>query len=184
MTVDGMYKAQTQHRQLFQGDLVQPPNPASGMRDFDFFVGTWRVHHRQLKRRLAGCAEWIEFGGTAVARPLLDGAANFDDNLLELPSGAYRAVTLRAFDANTNQWSIWWLDGRSPLGPLDPPVRGGFQHGIGTFYADDSFEGKPIRMRFIWSRMARGSCQWEQAFSNDRGLHWETNWIMNFTRTE
>ena len=157
---------------------------AAGVHDFDFLVGTWRVQHRQLKQRLAGSVDWIEFGGTTVAQPLMGGAANFDDNLLELPDGAYRAVTLRSFDAKTQQWSIWWLDGRTPLGPLDPPVRGGFQNGIGTFYADDSFAGKPIRVRFIWSCIAESSCQWQQAFSSDQGLNWETNWIMRFTRSE
>jgi hypothetical protein len=163
---------------------MQPAMTVPGMRDFDFFTGSWRVRHRQLKQRLAGSKEWIEFGGTTLARPLMGGAANFDDNLLELPGGAYRAVTLRAFDARTNQWSIWWLDGRTPWGPLDPPVRGGFQDGIGTFYADDCFECKAIRIRFIWSGIAASSCQWEQAFSSDQGLNWETNWIMGFTRSE
>jgi hypothetical protein len=163
---------------------VELSKAACGVHDFDFFVGTWRVQHRQLKRRLAGSTEWNEFDGTTTAQPLMDGAANFDDNFLDLTGGAYRAITLRCFDAKTNQWSIWWLDGRTPLGPLDPPMRGGFKEGIGTFYADDSFEGKPIRVRFIWSRIAASSCQWEQAFSSDRGSTWETNWIMAFTRSE
>lgn len=92
-----------------------------GLHDFDFFVGYWQVRHQQLRQRLAGSEEWIEFAGTAVAQPLMGGYGNFDDNVLELPSGTYHAVTLRAFDAKTKQWSIWWLDGRTPLDPLDPP---------------------------------------------------------------
>jgi hypothetical protein len=42
-------------------------------------------------------------------------------------------VTLRSFDPATGQWSIWYLDTRAPLGPLDPPVRGSFRDGVGTF---------------------------------------------------
>ncbi|HMH87817.1 MAG TPA: hypothetical protein VK523_04195 [Steroidobacteraceae bacterium] len=155
-----------------------------GLDDFDFLTGSWRVRHRQLKERLAGSQEWIEFPGTTVAQKLMGGHANFDDNVLELPGDAYRAVTLRAFDAKTNQWSIWWLDGRTPSGPLDPPVRGRFEDGVGTFYADDSYQGKPIRVRFIWSNITASSCQWEQAFSGDQGAHWETNWIMTFERAD
>src|SRR5208283_6106459 len=68
------------------------------------------------------------------------------------------------------------------LGPLDPPVRGSFQDGVGTFYADDTWEGKPIRMRFIWSKITATSCHWEQAFSTDKGVTWETNWVQDIQR--
>jgi hypothetical protein len=156
--------------------------PHSALHDFDFFAGRWRVHHRQLKQRLAGCEDWIEFTGSTTAQLLMDGRGNMDDNVLELPGGAYRAVTLRAFDAKAEQWCIWWLDGRTPAGPLDPPMRGIFTNGVGTFYADDAFDGRAIRVRFIWSKITTVSCQWEQAFSADQGMNWETNWVMQFTR--
>ena len=93
--------------------------------DFDFYMGTWRVHHRRLKARLVGSDEWEEFEGTSRAWPILDGAGNIDDNVLELPGGTYRAISLRTYDPVTDKWSIWWLDGRTP-GRLDPPVVGGF----------------------------------------------------------
>jgi hypothetical protein len=157
-------------------------NAAAGTHDFDFFVGRWRVHHRRLTARLVNNHEWVHFEGTTVTQTLLGGYGNIDDNVLELPGDPYRAVTLRAFDAKTGQWSIWWLDSRSPKGPLDPPVRGSFRDGVGTFYADDTFNNKPIRVRFIWSRITPTSCHWEQAFSPDGGKSWETNWEMDFVR--
>jgi hypothetical protein len=155
---------------------------SSGLHDFDFFVGSWRVQHRRLKERLANSHEWLSFDGTAVAQLLLGGAGNVDDNELNLPGDPYRAVTLRAFDAKTGEWSIWWLDSRSPRGPLGPPVRGRFKDGVGTFYADDTFNDKHIRVRFIWSKITATSCHWEQAFSPDGGKSWETNWEMDFIR--
>ena len=156
--------------------------PRSAVHDFDFYMGSWRVHHRRLNERLAGTDEWEEFEGTSVAWPLLDGAGNVDDNLLELPAGTYRAISLRSFDPATNQWSIWWLDGRSP-GRLDPPVVGGFEDGVGTFIAEDTFKDKPILVRFLWSDITVSTCRWEQAFSPDGGATWETNWEMDFLRT-
>ena len=154
----------------------------TGLNDFDFLMGEWRVHHRRLKERLAGSHEWIEFAGTSSARKLMDGAGNVDDNFVDLPGGSYRAASLRSYDAKSGQWSIWWLDGRMPLGPLDPPVRGRFENGIGTFFADDMFNGKPIRVRYVWSQITPTTCHWEQAFSPDGGKTWETNWVMDFAR--
>lgn len=166
--------------------LAAGPRPAAagGLHDFDFLAGHWHVHHRRLQQRLAGSHEWLEFGGSAAARLLMDGAGNVDDNVIELPDGAYRAVTLRAFDPATGLWSIWWLDGRRPAGPLDPPVRGRFEGGVGTFYADDTYEGRPIRVRYRWSGITRAACHWEQAFSADGGRTWETNWTMEFRRAD
>ena len=48
---------------------------------------------------------------------------------------------------------------------------------------DDEDAGRPIRIRFIWSKITSSSAQWEQAFSLDGGQTWETNWIMEMTRT-
>ena len=168
-----------------------PPKPGqsaagnlAGLHDFDFLVGSWRVHHRRLKERLAGNQEWVPFEGTCVMRKLMDGFGNVDDNVLNLPEGAYRAVGLRSYDPKTAQWQIWWLDGRMPSNPLDPPVRGGFANGVGTFETDDTLRGKPIRVRFTWSKITPTSAHWEQAFSPDAGKTWETNWTMEFERTE
>ena len=149
--------------------------------DFDFYMGTWRVRHRRLRERLAGSDEWDEFEGSSRAWPILDGAGNIDDNVLELPTGTYRAISLRTFDPATDQWSIWWLDGRTP-GRLDPPVVGGFRDGVGTFLAADTFNGRRILVRFLWSDMTDTTCRWEQAFSDDGGTTWEVNWIMESTR--
>jgi hypothetical protein len=149
--------------------------------DFDFFMGRWRVRHRRLKARLAGCHDWIEFDGETVTQPTLGGFGNMDDNTLDLPGGAYRAMTVRTFDPKSGRWSIWWLDGRYP-GRLDPPVTGRFENGVGTFFGDDVLEGKPIRVRFLWTGADSGAPRWEQAFSADGGQTWETNWTMAFTR--
>jgi hypothetical protein len=162
--------------------ISQIDSSTLGVHDFDFLVGQWRVHHRKLKERLANNHEWIEFEGTLNSQPLMEGYSNVDDLVLEVPGGAYRGVALRSFDSKTHQWSIWWLDSRTPLGPLDPPMRGSFHNGVGTFYADDTFNGRPVRIRFIWSKITPTSCHWEQAYSPDGGKTWETNWVQDIAR--
>lgn len=155
----------------------------SGVGDFDFFTGNWQVKHRRLKERLANCDEWLEFGGSTSVISILGGAGNMDDNLLDMPGGAYRAATLRSYDAVKGLWSIWWLDGRYPT-HLDVPMQGRFVNGTGEFYADDTFAGQAIRVRFLWNIPSEDQPRWEQAFSVDEGITWETNWVMEFTRIE
>jgi hypothetical protein len=155
-------------------------NPA--VRDFDFLMGRWTVKHRKLQQRLVNSNDWLEFDGTLFAQKLMDGYSNVDDNVFFVPGGTYRGVGLRSFDAKTQQWSIWWLDSRMPLGPLDPPVRGRFKDGVGTFYAEDSQDGKPVRVRFTWSGITPTTAHWEQAMSTDGGKTWEVNWVMDFKR--
>jgi hypothetical protein len=149
--------------------------------DFDFHFGSWRAHHRRLKERLAGSTDWVEFGGTATAGPLLGGSGNMDDNVFHTPGGDYRGVTLRAFNPETKTWAIWWLDGRFPH-TLDSPMIGSFENGVGTFYADETFNGEPIKVRFLWLDITPTSHRWEQAFSTDGGKTWETNWVTVFSK--
>lgn len=148
---------------------------------FDFLPGDWRIHHRRLKHRLKACQDWEEFEGHSSAWPVLGGLGNIDDNHIELPSGPYRALTLRSVNPLTGEWTIWWLDGRFP-GQLDAPMRGSFRDGTGVFFGDDLLDGRPIRIRFIWSEMSADRARWEQAFSGDGGASWETNWVMRLER--
>ena len=157
---------------------------ARGPRDFDFLIGTWQVHHRRLKERLANNHEWIEFDGTCRNYPLMNSWANVDENVFNMPGGAYRGVGLRSYDPKSDQWAIWWLDGRYPFANLDPPVKGRFVDGVGTFETDSTFNGKPIRVRFVWSRITSTTAHWEQSFSPDGGKTWETNWVMDFQRVK
>lgn len=97
--------------------------------DFDFAIGSWNVAHRRLRERLANCGEWLEFPGTSETRKVLGGHGNVEDNFLELPGGSYRAVALRSFNEEQQNWAIWWLDGRNPAS-LDAPVIGSFRGGV------------------------------------------------------
>jgi len=153
----------------------------SATHDFDFLHGSWVVRHRKLRRRLAGDTSWDEFGGTMRCRPILSGLGNVDDNVIHLPDGSYEACTLRLYNPASGCWSIHWVDGRDPK--LDPPLTGGFADSTGTFLGEDVFEGRPILIRFLWTP-GLAAARWEQAFSDDGGASWETNWSMAFSRAD
>ena len=150
--------------------------------DWDWLLGSWDVWHRRLKDRLVGSDEWEEFTGKSAFWLTMGGLGNVDDNSLEIPSGSYRGLSIRAFDAGSGKWAIWWLDGRNPT-HIDPPVLGAFAGDTGTFIGRDTFRDRPIVIRFVWRDIQGPRPWWEQAFSPDDGVSWEVNWRNYFTRT-
>ena len=158
-------------------DVLQNEATAS---DFDFWFGSWDVRNRWLRRRLAGSDDWEEFDATVVARPLLDGVGNEDEFRTD-HAGGFIGMSLRFFDPERRRWSIYWADSRRP-GELDPPVFGTFSGDVGLFEGEDVHRGRPILVRFTWSGVTTPTPRWEQAFSDDGGRTWETNWVMDFTR--
>jgi hypothetical protein len=149
--------------------------------DFDFLHGKWNSHNRRLSERLAGSDEWEEFEATIVTRPSLDGLGNQEEFRTEY-DGGFVGVAFRFFDPASRQWSIYWADSRRPALLLEPPVIGSFSGDVGLFECDDTFDGRPIRVRYKWSAVTTPRPRWEQAFSEDGGETWETNWVADFTR--
>jgi len=159
--------------------LAEPAdNDRSGAHGFDFLFGEWRVRHR-LQR---ATGEWWEFDGTCSNRGLMTGAANVEEHIFTKPSGTSYGVALRAYDAQKDHWSIWWLDSRYMSGPLAAANVGRFENGVGLFYVDFTDDAKAIRSRLKWSDITATSARWEQAYSYDGGKTWDTNWIMLFER--
>lgn len=158
---------------------VETPGDLSGVHDFDFLFGEWRVRHRILRPLQGGT--WSEFEGRCSERPLMDGRGNVEEHRFERPTGVTYGVAIRAYDPKTAEWAIWWIDSRLPHGDMDPPMRGRFKNGVGTFYSDSTLDGKPIRVRFLWSG-DKTAAHWEQAYSGDGGKTWQTNWVMDFSR--
>lgn len=146
--------------------------------DFEFLYGTWAVHHRRLRRRLAGCTEWEEFDGTTICAPILGGVGNFEQAWM--PTIGAIGSALRLFDPTTRQWSIHWSSNLSPR--LDPALVGSFVGGVGTFLADDTHEGASVHVRFVWDEIADDAARWSQAIAPAGTDQWETNWVMQFAK--
>ena len=157
-----------------------------GARDFDFYMGRWRIQNKRLVKRLAGSTEWETFEATAHAQPLPGGIGNYDDFIAEKWRPGFVGVSFRVFNPASKKWTIYWLDnktgGLDANGQLTIGVVGEFKNGTGIFTCTDEFEGKPIVVRYTWSNITQNAARWEQAFSPDGGKTWETNWVMEQTR--
>ena len=141
------------------------PTARDGRNDFNFAYGTWRTHYRILKDRLVGSHQWYECHGTSVFRPFWGGSGNLEEGDMTCPNRYIGLMTLRLYDAQTHQWTLWW--GTKKLGIPPPPQVGHFDaNGVGDFYSYDNWKGTPIIVRFHWTKV-NGNPHFEQAFSTD-----------------
>jgi hypothetical protein len=154
-----------------------------GQHDFDFEIGSWKIHLKRLDHRLVGSHTWVEFDGNSVTRKVWDGRAQLEEFETDsLAGGHIEGLTLRLYDPASHQWRLYWANSKN--GILDPPQIGKFKNGRGEFYAQDVQEGKSVLIRFIWSNTDTNTPHFEQSFSDDGGKTWEVNWITDQTRVD
>jgi len=151
-----------------------------GQHDFDFELGSWTTQLSRLVDPLSGSTEWAEYRGTSEVTPIWNGAANLVELDVEGPAGRIQALSLRLYDPASREWSLHSASVRG--GGISPPGVGSFVDGRGEFVSQESFDGRPILVRFVISDITATSCRFEQAFSIDDGASWEVNWIAIDTR--
>jgi hypothetical protein len=164
------------------GPTARAPSVAErdGQHDFDFEFGAWKAHLRRLAHPLSGSSTWTESTGTSVVRKVWDGRANLGEFNVDGPAGRIEGLSLRLYNPQSRQWSIYWASSKD--GEMTLPLVGGFRDGRGEFFNRDTFDGRPIDVRFVISDITANSFRLEQAFSADDRKTWETNWIATFTR--
>lgn len=160
---------------------VQQTSPAGdGQRDFDFEIGSWKIHLSRLKDRLAGSTTWVEFDGTSVTRKVWNGRADLEEFEADSQTGHIEGLTLRLYNPQSHQWSIYWANGKDAI--LGQPMIGEFRNGRGEFYDQEPWNGRAVLVRFIWSNTTTNTPHFEQSYSDDGGKTWEVNWITNQKR--
>jgi hypothetical protein len=165
--------------------LQEAATEHDGRHDFDFEIGTWKIHLKRLDHRLAGSTNWVEFDGTSVTRKVWDGRADLEEFETDSPTGGHiEGLTLRLYDPQTRQWSLYWATSKS--GAMGAPTIGEFKNGRGEFFDTEPSgpNGRSILCRFVWSEITPNSAHFEQSFSDDGGKTWEVNWITDQTRVQ
>jgi hypothetical protein len=161
--------------------------PRDGRHDFDFSIGRWRTHITRRVHPLSGSSEWADYDGTSTVRALWDGRASLGETEAEGPAGHLQALSLRLYNPESHQWSLSYAGtGGTTSTPtaLSVPTIGEFKDGRGEFYDTEAYKGREILVRNTWSNITPTSIRFEQAFSEDGGRTWETNWIAVDTRIE
>ncbi len=154
------------------------PALRDGRHDFDWDIGVWKTHQRRLLHPLTGSTTWVEYSGTDIVRKIWDGA---NAGTIEAggPAGHLEIYTLRLYNPQAHQWSISFTN--PATGTLSTPSIGEFKNGRGEFYDQETYNGRAILLRFSISDITPTSCRFEQAFSEDGGKTWETNFIVTET---
>jgi hypothetical protein len=155
-------------------------SPRDGQHDFDFELGTWKIHLKRLAHPLTGSNTWTEFDGTSFTRKVWGGRAELEQFETDGSAGHIEGLTLRLYDPQSHQWRLYWANSKD--GTLGPPMIGEFKNGVGEFYDQESFNGRAIYVRYLWSGITPNSAHFEQSFSEDGGKTWEVNWITDQTR--
>ena len=155
-----------------------------GQHDFDYLLGSWKIHLKKRLHPLTGSNEWIEFDGTVVCRNVWNGLAEVEEFVVDSPEKNIfiKGLAIRLYNPQTHQWSIYWANSKN--GAFDPAAQvGQFTDGRGEFYGQDTLDGRSIYVRFVWTNTTSSAPHFEQSFSADGGKTWEVNWITEQTRT-
>lgn len=166
--------------------ICQLPAPAQtarrdGSHDFDFEFGAWKTHLRRLVHPLTGSTTWVDYSGTSIVYKVWGGRANYGELEVDGPAGHIEGLTIRLYDPQAKQWNVSFANAASgQIGT--PPMVGGFKDGRGEFYDRETYDGRPISARFVFSDITANTFRFEQSFSADDGKRWEPNWIATFER--
>jgi len=121
--------------------------------------------------------------GVSVFSKIWNGRAQMAELESDGPKGHLELLTLRFYNPEAHQWSLSFAT--SNVGVLGTPATiGAFKNGRGQFYDQELFNDKAIWVRFTTYSITPDSALSEQAFSDDGGKTWETNWINKYTRVK
>ncbi|HEX3915461.1 MAG TPA: hypothetical protein VHW71_18325 [Steroidobacteraceae bacterium] len=151
-----------------------------GQHDFDFNFGIWKTHIKRILDPLSGATHAIELNGTVTVRKVWDGRAQLEEIETNGPNGRWEGLTLFLYNPLAHQWSQSFVNSKN--GVLTLPLIGSFKDGRGELFSSDSFDGRSILVRGVWSDIKPDSHRYEESYSNDGGKSWAPAFIATLTR--
>lgn len=154
--------------------------PRDGQHDFDFNIGVWHTHIRRILDPLSGSTSSMELNGTVTVRKVWGGRAQLEEIEADGPTGHWEGLTLFLYNPQSHQWSQSFID--SKIAELGAPLIGEFKEGRGELFSQETFHGKSILVRGLWSNIVADCHHFEESYSDDGGKTWAPAFIADLTR--
>jgi hypothetical protein len=161
---------------------VAPTVRHDGAHDFDFNVGVWKTEIHRVLDPLTGSKHAIDLRGMVTVRALWDGRAQIEEIEADGPAGHMRGMTLFLYDPAARQWSQTFASNAG--GPLSGGLVGSFDGGRGELIGTDTFDGRTILIRAVWSDIQADSHRFEETYSDDGGKTWTPAFTARLTRVK
>jgi hypothetical protein len=159
---------------------ASPTEERDGQHDFDFNIGVWHSHIRRILDPLSGSTHSIELDGAVTVREVWGGRAQLEEIEADGPKGHWEGLTLFLYNPQSHQWNQSFIN--SKMGELGPPLIGSFKNGRGELISQDTFNGRSILVRGVWSDIKPDSHHYEESYSEDAGQTWAPAFIADLTR--
>jgi hypothetical protein len=161
---------------------AQSVAPRDGQHDFDFNIGVWHTRIRFVLDPFSSSSESIVLEGTVTIRKVWGGEAQLEEIEADGPKGHWEGLGLFLYAPNAHQWSQSFIN--SQLGELGPPLIGEFHDGRGELFGPDTFKGKAILVRAVWSGIEANAHRYEESYSDDGGRTWKISLHAELTRDD
>lgn len=172
----GAWHSESAGGSISKTDCRQPEH-----REFDFWIGKWKVHNHQTNPATPDDTTLYDTGtATAEVHPILDGCAvveHWEGRLV--PDRQVLGFSLRAWNPDTERWHVL-LNWPSPGSPGFFEIDGTFDGGVGDFI----FQGRGAFVRYRFSGTRSGEPRWEGARAEAKRGPWTPFWIMQFMPRE
>lgn len=152
-----------------------PVDPAT--RQFDFWVGTWKLDG---KTRQPGTDTWAETHSTNHITKILDGMVVHEDFKQPASKGqpAYRGESWSVYNPGAKIWRQTWVDNQGGYIPL----RGEFKDGKMTLVTLANPAKPEVFSRMVYSHIEAKAFDWDWELSIDNGKTWQLQWHVHYTR--
>jgi Protein of unknown function (DUF1579) len=151
-----------------------------GQHDFDFNFGVWHTHIKRILDPFSTSSSTMELNGTVTVRKVWDGRAQLEEIEADGPNGHWEGLTLFLYNPQSHQWSQTFVD--SKMGELNSPTIGSFKDGRGELFSQDTFKGRTVMVRGVWSDITPDSHSYVESYSEDGGKTWAQAFVANLTR--
>jgi hypothetical protein len=152
-----------------------------GSHDFDFNIGTWTTHIRRFVNPFVPADGTIDLQGTVTIRPVWGGKAQLEEIEADGPKGHWEGLTLFLYNPRSHQWSQTFTN--SVVARVGTSCNiGEFRDGRGVLYGADTFSGRAVLIRAVWSNITAAKHHYEESFSDDGGATWVLSFSADLTK--